>query len=204
MAGYGAHHLGGLYLKTNESLQSDTNATIIARLLSLLQATTHPYVIVGDWQSPPSSIASTVLPAKFHFDILAPDHSVLSGNVIDYGLLRNSLAGNTALTTDWAIPLQELQTKLAEEQKTLKSLSEDCMKAANQTPAPADLVEPAGETEQIPMAVEFFAHSLGISLTEEQKSQLHGLLKRPNQDPDDPTKRRKTDATAPPKSGHCG
>ena len=30
------------------------------------------------------------------------------------------------------------------------------------------------------MAVESFVHSLGISLTEEQKNQLHGLLKRPS------------------------
>ena len=100
--------------------------------------------------------------------------------------------------------MQELQAKLADGQKTFKSLSEDYMKAVNQTPTPADLTEPAGETQQITTAVESFARSLGISLTEEQKTQLHGLLKRPNQDPDDPTKRRKTDATAPASPGHCG
>ena len=76
------------------------------------------------------------------------------------------------------------------------------MKAVNQTPAPATLAEPA-ETEQIPMAVESFAHSLGISLTEEQKSQLHGLLKRPNQDTDGAIKRRKTEATQMASPGHC-
>ena len=78
------------------------------------------------------------------------------------------------------------------------------MTAINQTPAPAELAGGNGEPEQIPMAVESFVHSLGISLTEEQKHQLHGLLKRPNQDPDDPTKRRKTDGIAPPPPGHCG
>lgn len=96
--------VAGLYLRTNESLHSDTNASIVARLLSLLQATTHPFVIIGDWQNQPSSISSTVLPAKFNFGILAPDHSVLSGNVIDFSILHNSLAGSTSLTTDWAIP----------------------------------------------------------------------------------------------------
>ena len=69
---------------------------------------------------------------------------------------------------------------------------------------PSDLEAPLGETEQIPMAVESFVHSLGISLTEEEKSQLHGLLKRPIQDPDDPTKRRKTDASVPATPGKCG
>ena len=39
----------GLYLKTRETLQSDTNATIIAKILSLLEQTTHPYVVIGDW-----------------------------------------------------------------------------------------------------------------------------------------------------------
>ena len=47
---------------------------------------------------------STVLPSKFHFDIKAPDHSILSGNVIDFALLHTSLASTTALTTDWAVP----------------------------------------------------------------------------------------------------
>ena len=100
--------------------------------------------------------------------------------------------------------MQELQSKLAEGQKTLQKLSEDYMKAVNQTPAPAELSKPAGETEQIPMAVESFAHSLGISLTEEQKSQLHGLLKRPNQDTDDAIKCRKTETTHAASPGHCG
>ena len=68
----------------------------------------------------------------------------------------------------------------------------------------SDLAEPGGEPEQIPMAVESFVHSLGISLTEEQKSKLHGLLKRPNPDHDDPTRRRKTEATLPQAAGQCG
>ena len=100
--------------------------------------------------------------------------------------------------------MQELQTKLAEGQKTLQKPCEDYMKAVNQNPPTTELNEAATEPEQIPMAVESFVHSLGISLTEEQKSQLHGLLKRPNQDPDDPTKRRKTDGSVPPSPGQCG
>ena len=100
--------------------------------------------------------------------------------------------------------MQELQGKLAEGQKSLQKLSEDYMKAVNQTPTPAALSDPAGETEQIPMAVESFVHSLGISLTEEQKTQLRGLLKRPNQDSEDAIKRRKTDTTPVPHPGHCG
>ena len=94
----------GIYLHHSETLQSTTNATIISRVLALLEATRHPYVIIGDWQNHPDAIAGTVLPAKFHFGILAPDHSVLSGNVLDYGLLHDQLASTTALTTDWAVP----------------------------------------------------------------------------------------------------
>ena len=78
--------MAGVYVRTNESIQSETNATIIAKLLALLQATNHPYILIGDWQNKPSAISTTVLPSKFHFDILAPDHSVLSGNVIDFSL----------------------------------------------------------------------------------------------------------------------
>ena len=96
--------VAGVYLKTGENIQSDTNATIIAKLLALVEASKHPYILLGDWQNNPGSFTSTVLPSKFHFDIKAPDHSILSGNVIDYALLHNSLATTTALTTDWAVP----------------------------------------------------------------------------------------------------
>lgn len=50
------------------------------------------------------------------------------------------------------------------------------MKAVNQAPQPTELTTDApGETEQVPMAVESFARSLGKSLLEEQKTHLHGL-----------------------------
>ena len=114
--------------------------------------------------------------------------------------IDNVKAQYAALLTD----MQELQTKLTEGQQALKTLSDDYMKAVNQTPTPSQLPTAQGEAEQIPMAVESFVHSLGISLTEEQKTQLHGLLKRPNQETEDSLKRRKTDGkqTVPP--GHCG
>ena len=96
--------VAGVYLKTGEGLQTDTNATILAKLLALIEATKHPYILLGDWQNSPDSFAGTVLPSKFHFDVKAPDHSILSGNVLDYALLRNHLAPTTALTTDWAVP----------------------------------------------------------------------------------------------------
>ena len=93
--------LAGVYLRTNEGIQSETNATIISRLLALLQATSHPFILIGDWQNQPNTISSTVLPSKFHFDILAPNVSMLSGNVIDYSLIHHSLSGTT---TEWAVP----------------------------------------------------------------------------------------------------
>ena len=96
--------VAGVYLKTGENIQTDTNATIISRLLALVEATAHPYILLGDWQNSPSSFTSTVLPSKFHFEVLAPDHSLLSGNVIDYGLVHQSLASTTAITTEWGIP----------------------------------------------------------------------------------------------------
>ena len=114
--------------------------------------------------------------------------------------IDNVKAQYAALLTD----MQELQTKLTEGQQSLKSLSDDYMKAVNQTPTPSELPAAHGEAEQIPMAVESFVHSLGISLTDEQKTQLHGLLKRPNQDQEDPTKRRKTETPALGKTGQCG
>ena len=96
--------VAGTYMKTGETLQSDTNATILARLLALVQATNHPFVLLGDWQNSPATITSTVLPSKFHFEVISPDCSLLSGNVIDYALIHTNLASATSLTTEWAIP----------------------------------------------------------------------------------------------------
>ena len=93
----------GIYLRTGETFQSEVNSDILANLLALLTNTTHPYVIIGDWQNQPHTLASTVLPAKFKFGILAPDHSVLSGNTIDYAILHNTLAGTTSITPEWAV-----------------------------------------------------------------------------------------------------
>ena len=118
--------------------------------------------------------------------------------------LQEKIDGVKAQYASLLSDMQELQAKLADGQKALHKLSQDYMTAINQTPAPGELTGGNGEPEQIPMAVESFVHSLGISLTEEQKNQLHGLLKRPNQDPDDPTKRRKTDGTVAPPPGPCG
>ena len=118
--------------------------------------------------------------------------------------LQEKIDGVKAQYASLLTDMQDLQSKLADGQKALHQLSQDYMKAINQTPAPAELATGSGEPEQIPMAVQSFVHSLGISLTEEQKSQLHGLLKRPNLNPDDPTKRRKTDGIAAPPPGHCG
>ena len=90
----------GLYMKTGETLQSETNALIMARLLALITHTADPFVCIGDWQNPPNVMAGTVLSSKFH--ILVFDHSVLSGNTIDYAILHDTLAGTTSLLTEWA------------------------------------------------------------------------------------------------------
>ena len=45
-------------------------------------------------------------PADTHHTslILAPEHSILSGNIIDYAILHNTLAGTTSILTEWAVP----------------------------------------------------------------------------------------------------
>ena len=97
--------------------------------------------------------------------------------------------------------MQDLQSKLNEGQQRLKTLSEQYMKVTNQTPMPAGLEPEATKDLPIPMAVETFVSSLGIDLTEEQRTQPHGLLKRPKADEEEINKRRKTDAQAAPPGG---
>ena len=87
--------------------------------------------------------------------------------------------------------MQELQTKLTGGQQKLKTLSEQYMKAVNQSPMPEELTKTAETELPIPIAVETFVSSLLIDLTDDQRSQLHGLLKRPSIDEDERRKRRK-------------
>ena len=56
------------------------------------------------------------------------------------------------------------------------------MQAVNKTPLPDGLATPEDAELPIPMAVETFVNSLGVTLTEDQRSQLQGLLKRPGQE----------------------
>ena len=118
--------------------------------------------------------------------------------------LQDKIDGVKAHYATLLADMQALQGKLAEGQKALQQLSQDYMKAVNQTPTPGELSDTMTEPEQIPMAVESFVHNLGIALAEEQKTQLHGLLKRSGSDSEDPTKRRKTDGPGPLTPGHCG
>ena len=100
--------------------------------------------------------------------------------------------------------MQDLQTRLTDGQQRLKLLSDQYMKVT-QTPMPAGLEPEDNKELPIPMAVEIFVNSLGLTLTEEQRSQLHGLLKRPGQEADEASKRRKTESTASPvPAGQCG
>ena len=53
------------------------------------------------------------------------------------------------------------------------------MKAVNNDPKPDELTTNM-DIDPLPAALESFVANLGASLSAEQKSQLHGLLKRPN------------------------
>ena len=93
-----------VYFKTNETLQGQTNSKLLARILTLLQASNRQFMMVGDWNNHPDQFQSTVLNSKFHWQILAPDATLLNGNTVDYAIMHQNLATHTSMTTDWAVP----------------------------------------------------------------------------------------------------
>ena len=99
--------------------------------------------------------------------------------------------------------MQDLQTRLTEGQNRLKQLSDQYMKVT-QTPMPESLEVEDNKDLPIPMAVETFVTSLGIDLTEDQRTTLHGLLKRPQTEDEDINKRRKTESTPTLPGQQCG
>ena len=66
-----------VYFKTNENLQGPTNSKLLARILALIDATNRQ---------------ATVLSSKFHWQILAPDATLLNGNTLDYAIMHQNLA----------------------------------------------------------------------------------------------------------------
>ena len=93
-----------VYFKTNETIQGPTNSQLLGRLLALVEASNRQYILLGDWNSHPSQFQGTVLGSKFHWQILAPDATLLNGNVLDYALVHNQLAPLTSMSTEWAVP----------------------------------------------------------------------------------------------------
>lgn len=85
--------LVAVYFKHSDTLQGQTNSQILAKLLGLLQTTRHQFLLVGDWNTPPSSFEETVLGSKFDGQIVAPPQTLLSGAVLDYALAQKQLAG---------------------------------------------------------------------------------------------------------------
>ena len=93
-----------VYFKTNETIQGPTNSQLLGRLLALVEASNRQYILLKDWNGHPSQLQGTVLGSKFHWQILAPDATLLNGNVLDYALIHNQLAPLTSMTTEWAVP----------------------------------------------------------------------------------------------------
>ena len=93
-----------VYFKTNKTIQGTTNAQILARILGLLDATTRQFILVGDWNNHPEQFQGTVLSSKFHWQILAPDATLLNGHTVDYAIIQQTLAACTSMTTEWAVP----------------------------------------------------------------------------------------------------
>lgn len=76
----------------------------MGKLLALLQETRHQYILVGDWNTPPSSFEETILGSKFAWQIVAPPQTLLSGAVLDYALVQKQLAECMAVQSEWAVP----------------------------------------------------------------------------------------------------
>ena len=94
-----------LYLKTGESLQSATNAEILANLFGFLDNLKAPFISGGDWQNPPSELAATVIQSKFKAHIRASEGpTTLEGSQLDFLLISNELAGAISFENVWDVP----------------------------------------------------------------------------------------------------
>ena len=95
-----------VYLRTGETLQSPQNADLLSKLLNLLDHTHAPFIIGGDWQNSPESMAATVILSKFNCQILDTQQATtLHGSQLDYLLVSNALLSSVQLTAaDWEVP----------------------------------------------------------------------------------------------------
>ena len=94
-----------IYLKTGETLQSNTNSLIFSQLMAFLQHLGAPFIIGGDWQNEPEALATTVIQNKFKASILdTGDPTTLHGSHIDFLLVSNALIGSVKLEACWEVP----------------------------------------------------------------------------------------------------
>ena len=101
--------------------------------------------------------------------------------------------------------MKTLQGKLEQEQASLNTISTAYLTKVSSTQADKPLQPLETEMEDsVPAAVAGFITTLGVSLTQEQKEQLHVMLKRPSVEAevtDEEAKRRKTEMG---NSASCG
>ena len=93
--------------------------------------------------------------------------------------------------------MKSLQSKLEQEQASLNTISTAYLTkvSSSQAEMPLQPLE-TGMDDSVPAAVAGFINTLGVSLTQEQKDQLHVMLKRPSvaaEVTDEEAKRRKTE-----------
>lgn len=60
------------YFKHSDTLEGPINSQLLAKLLALLQETRYQFLLVVDWNTPPSSFEETILEPKFNWQIIAP------------------------------------------------------------------------------------------------------------------------------------
>ena len=101
--------------------------------------------------------------------------------------------------------MKTLQGKLEQEQASLNTISTAYLTKVSSTQADKPLQPLETEMEDsVPAAVAGFITTLGVSLTQKQKEQLHVMLKRPSVEAevtDEEAKRRKTEMG---NSASCG
>lgn len=90
-----------VYFRTNETSPGPTNSKQPTPHFSFATGLKPP---VHDWKNHPEHFQSTVLSSKFHWQILAPDATVLNGNTVDYAIMHQNLAAYTSMTAEWAVP----------------------------------------------------------------------------------------------------
>jgi hypothetical protein len=99
--------VGTIYLLSGSTLQSDTNAAILAHLACFVKSLCMEWVLIGDWNLTPEVLFTTSLTSELRAAwVHTGEATVANGGELDFAMASHSIAPFLTVIADWDTPFR--------------------------------------------------------------------------------------------------